>query len=129
MAVTPPRPLPLTLALAVVALEVLAFGAYGVVELAAFDSKRPEVALTSGAFFLAYAGFLTFFGWRLSQLESWARAPIVMCQLLQIPVAINFWGGETRTNVVSIALLVVSVAVLGGIFHPRSLAALEDEPA
>ena len=120
-------PRPLLVALAVVALEALAFLAYGVAELFSYDSERPEVALTSAVFFLVYAAFLGFFAWRLSRVDSWARAPLVMAQLIQVPVAISFWGGEVWTNVAAGVLVASSLLVLGGIFHPRSIAVLEDE--
>ena len=119
----PDAPTPLKVALGVVALEAVAFVVYGVLELLSLDSKRPEVSLTAGLFFLAYAAFLTFFAWRLARLESWARAPIVMGQLIHIPVALSFWGGDTKA--VTVVLLTSSLVTLGGIFHPASIEAIE----
>lgn len=117
-------PTPLKVALGVVAVEAVAFMVVGLLELFALDPKRPEVALTTGIFFLAYAAFLGFFTWRLARLESWARAPIVMGQLIQIPVALSYWGGGTKP--VTVALLACSLVTLGGIFHPSSIKAIEE---
>ncbi|HSV37344.1 MAG TPA: hypothetical protein VLI04_01170 [Nocardioidaceae bacterium] len=129
---TPPHlprldaPPTLTVAASAVGLEVIGYAVLGVVELAAFDSKRPEVALSTGLAFVLLAGFLGFCAWRLWRLDAWARAPIVMTQLIQVPVAFNFWG-DGWTKVVTIVLLLVSAVVLVGIFHPRSLAAFEGD--
>ena len=71
------------------------------------------------------AGFVGFCSWRLRSLHVWARSPLVMLQLIQIPVALSFWG-DGWTRIVTVAMLALSAVVLVGIFHPRSLAALED---
>jgi len=112
----------------VAGLEGLVYGGLGVWELSVVDSDRPEVSVSTGIFFLLLAGFLGFCAWRLRALHAWARAPIVMVQLIQVPVAISFWGSGW-TKGVSVAMLALSAVVLVGIFHPRSLAALEDADA
>ncbi|QLQ11014.1 MAG: hypothetical protein HZY75_12410 [Nocardioidaceae bacterium] len=111
----------LLLAVSVVVIEAVAFAVFGVIELLHLDTSRPEVALTSGLFFLLWAVFLMFFSWRLSRLESWARPPLVMAQLIQVAVAFS-WGGLSWAVV---ALLISAVLVLVGIFHPASIAAIE----
>jgi hypothetical protein len=116
-------PTPLLVALVVVGLESVVLLVMGVLELVSLDTARPEVALTAGLFFLAYAAFLAFFTWRLARLESWARAPLVMGQLIQIPVGLSYWGGDTRF--VTVALLAAAGVALVGIFHPASIAAIE----
>jgi len=116
-------PVPLLVALVVVGMESLVLLVMGILELVSLDTARPEVALTAGLFFLAYAAFLAFFTWRLARLESWARAPLVMGQLIQIPVGLSYWGGDTRF--VTVALLAAAGVALVGIFHPASIAAIE----
>lgn len=124
MPVTSPRqrpPLPLLVAAAVVFVEALGFAVYGVVELLHIDSKRPEVGVTAGIFFVLYAVFLIFFGWRLVLLESWARAPLVMGQLIQVAVALSY-GGVTP---LALAFATTALVVLVGIFHPATIGAIE----
>jgi len=82
---------------------------------------------TSVAFFLVYGGFLGYCAWSVYRLRSWARAPLVLAQLIQILVGASFWGGSTT----AIAVLAVAAGLLAlvGIFHPASLAALEGDHA
>ncbi|MFT4010823.1 MAG: hypothetical protein QM655_12375 [Nocardioidaceae bacterium] len=114
-------PAPLWVAVVVVLLEALGFAVYGVIELFHLDSKRPEVALTAGIFFVLYAGFLVFFGWRLARAEAWARAPIVMAQLIQVAVALNYGGVAP----LSVTFVVTAAVVLVGVFHRASIEAIE----
>lgn len=118
-------PPPLTVAASVVGIEALAYAVVGITEWAVIDKDKPLVGLSTGLFFVAFSAFLGFCAWRIWLLHSWARAPIVMTQLIQIPVAISFWGGEW-TNAVTVVMLLLSAIVLAGIFHPQSLTALEN---
>lgn len=120
-------PLPLRIALGVVLLEAVVYVVIGILEWAATDWDKPVVALTTGFFFVAFGAFLGFCVWRLALGEVWARAPIVMAQILQLPVALSFWDGSGWTAVVAIVLAVVSVVTLVGVFHPASLRALADD--
>lgn len=116
----------LRVALILVALEGLAYLVIGVVELASTDWGKPVVGLSTGAFFVIFGGFLLFCAWRLAMVEVWARSPIVMVQVIQIPVALSFWGGGW-TTAVSVVLIVLSAITLAGVFHPASLRALADD--
>jgi hypothetical protein len=119
-----PTPAPLAVAASVTALEALGYAVIGITEWAATDPDKPLVALSTGLFFVVFSAFLGYCGWRLWRLSSWARAPIVMTQVIQIPVGISFWGaGWTRA--VTVVMLLASGLVLAGIFHPQSLEALE----
>jgi hypothetical protein len=113
----------LRVAAALTALEGLAFGAYGVALLPDLFGDHPEAGSTSLFFFLAYAVFLGVCAWQLWRLRSWARAPVVLAQLIQLLVGSSFWGGSTTA--VAVILMAVAVAVLVALLHPRSLAALE----
>ena len=77
-------------------------------------------------FFVLCGAGLGWCAWSLFGLSSWARAPIVLAQLIVLGLA---WNG--RHNVpLAVVLLVVAALALIAIFHPASLAALEpeDEP-
>jgi hypothetical protein len=115
-------PPPLTVAASLTAVEALVFGGLAVAELAAFDQARAVMGATTALFFLVYAAGLGACAWALWRLRSWARAPVVVAQLIQVFVAASFWGGGTTW--VAVVLAAVAVVVLVGLLHPRSLAAL-----
>ena len=121
--VRPPRPL--LVAVGVVGLEALLLVGVGLFEVVVLSSARAVMGVSTIAFFLLYGVGLAWCGWRLARLASWARAPVVLAQLIQIPVAWSFRGGST--TLVAYALVVLAVAALVGIFHPASLRALSPE--
>ena len=90
----------------------------------AFNGSSDRVALdiTVVAFFVLYGGALGWCAWKLRRLQSWARSPVVLAQVLQVLSFTSFWGGETRA--VAVAGILVGLVVLAGIFHPDSIAAL-----
>ena len=104
------------------ALEGLAFAAYGLALLPTLFGEQPEAGSTALVFFLAYAVFLGGCAWQLWRLRSWARAPVVLAQLIQLLVGTSFWGG--RTTAVAVVLVGVAVVVLAALLNPRSLATL-----
>lgn len=118
-----PTPAPLLVAASLVAVEGLLLLGYAVLEVASVDADRVAVAATTGIFFLAYGAGLLLCARGLSRRQSWARSPVVLAQLIQLGVAWSFWGGSTTP--VAIAIAVVSVVVLVGVFHPASIEALE----
>ncbi len=120
----PEAPPPLTTAAAVVGIEGAAYALFGLSLVPSVTGERLTMGLTTLVFMTAYGAFLGFCALRLWRLHSWARAPIVMAQLIQIPVALSFWGGQTRP--VTVVMLLVSAVVLAGVFHPQSTGALED---
>jgi hypothetical protein len=122
--VPPARPAPLTVAVSLVTVEALVFVILGIAELAAFETAKAAMGATTALFFLAYGVGLGFCAWALSRLKSWARAPVVVAQLIQLLVAWSFFGGETTW--IAVGLAVVALIVLAGIFHPDSLDALAE---
>ena len=120
------RPAALLVAASLTAVEGVVLLGYAVLELASLSSDRAAVAITTTLFFSTYGGLLVFCAWALTQGQSWARSPVVLAQLIQLGVAWSFRGGDTTG--VAIALAVVSVVVLAGLFTPASVEALADRP-
>jgi hypothetical protein len=118
-------PAPLTVAASLVGIEALGYLVYGITELAVLDTERAQMGATTAVFFLLYGAGLGYAGWAVYQLRSWARAPIVMVQIIQLLLAWNFRAGSTTG--VAVGLAVVALVVLAGIFHPQSLDALAGE--
>ena len=118
-------PTPLKVAGALVLLESLALIALSVAELFSLTSARATMGVSTSLFFVVYAVAIALCAWRLTLLDSWARSPVVLAQLIQLGVAWSFRGGETTW--VALLLAIVAVAALGGIFHPESMQALSPE--
>lgn len=117
-------PPPLTVAVSLAGIEAAALVLYGASLLPGLSGERLVMGFTSVAFFWAYGAGLAFCAWQLYRLNSWARAPVVLAQLIQVMVGVDFWGGST--TVVAVLLIGVGALVLAGIFHPASLAAVEE---
>ena len=103
-------------------LEVFALLLEGFSLLPNLSGERVAMGVTSVAFFVLYGGALGWCAWNLRRLRSWARSPVVLAQLIQVLTATSFWGGGT--TYVAVAMILVGVVVLAGIFHPDSIAAL-----
>ncbi len=119
-----PRRVPATVhaAAGLTAVEGLGFATYGLALVPELFGDHPEAGSTASVFFLAYGVFLGACAWQLWRLRSWARAPVVLAQLIQLLVGGGFWGGETTT--VAVVLIGLAAVVLVSVLHPRSLAAL-----
>jgi hypothetical protein len=118
-------PAPLAVAALLVAVEALVLVVLGLAELRSLSTSRLVMGATTSLFFAAGGAGLGWCGWQLYRLRSWARAPVVLAQLIQILVAWGFRGGST--SVVAGVLIVVAVAVLVGVFHPASIRAIEGD--
>jgi peptidoglycan/LPS O-acetylase OafA/YrhL len=119
------HPAPLTVAVSLTVVEALIFLVLAVAELADFEATKAAMGVTTALFFAGYGAGLALCAWSVWRLRSWGRAPIVVAQLIQLFVAWSFWGGETTW--VAVALALVAVIVLAGVFHPESIEALADE--
>jgi hypothetical protein len=119
------RPAPLTVAASLAVVEAIVFVILAVAEIAAFESDKAALGATTTLFFLVYGAGLAVCAWGLARLKSWARAPIVVAQVIQLLVAWSFRGGETTW--VAVILAVVAAVVLAGIFHPQSIDALAEQ--
>ena len=110
------------MAVSAVALEAAVLVLYGLALVPTLEVERLVMGATSLLFFVVYGIFIGFCGWRLYQLHSWARAPIVLAQLIQLLVGASFWGGSTTP--VAVLAVLIAVLVLVGVFHPVSLEAV-----
>ena len=106
-------------------LEAVALVLQGLLLLPALEGERLTMGLTSTLFFSMYGVGLAWCAWCLARGQSWARAPVVLAQLIQVLLGFGFWGGDTTA--VAVVLVVVGLVVLAGVFHPRSLAALDHD--
>ena len=116
-------PAPLVVAASLAAVEGLVIGVYGLLELFSVSPGRVTMGVTTAVFFGAYGALLVFCRWQLTRRAAWARGPVLLPQLIQLGLAWNFRDGDTRP--VAIGLALVSVVVLGGLFHPASMRALD----
>jgi uncharacterized membrane protein HdeD (DUF308 family) len=116
-------PRPLQLAAWLVVLEGLVLVGYGIAVLTSLSLDKAAMGATTSVFFVVYGVGLVLFARLLRLLRTWSRAPVVLAQLIQLGVAWNFRGGATTAA--AVVLAVVAVAVLAGIFHPASMAALD----
>ncbi len=85
----------------------------------------PALAVTTSVFFAATGGALVLCARGLWQVQSWARSPVVVAQLITLLTAWSFHGGDTTP--VALTLAAVSLVVLGCLLHPRSIEALATE--
>jgi hypothetical protein len=122
-----PVPAPLLAAAALVVVEAVLLVVYGVVLLSDIHAQRLAMGATTSVFFILYGVGLVGCAWALRGRRSWARAPVVLAQLIQLGVGWSLRGGST--TVASVALVVLAVLVLAGVFHPASLRALADDRA
>jgi hypothetical protein len=103
-------------------LEAVLLVGYGIVLLASLHTDRLAMGLTTPVFFLVYGAALGLCAWAVTRLHSWGRAPLVLAQLIQLGLAWNSRGGAPLA--LTLALAVVALVVLVGIFHPASVRAL-----
>ncbi len=117
-------PAPLLVAAALAGVEAVVLAGYGIAELVALSGDRLTMGLSTALFFFVYAVGLALCAWAVSRRNSWARAPVVLAQLIQLGVAWSFRGGGT--TLLAAVLAVVAVVVVAGLLHPASIAALDD---
>jgi len=113
-------------AASLVAVEAMLVVLQGAAEIISVSGARAAMGVTTGIFFLVYGAGLGLCALALTKLQSWARAPVVVAQLIQLLVAWSFWGANT--TYIALSMIAVAVLVLLGIFHPDSTHALADDP-
>lgn len=120
------NPAPLTVAASLTAIEGGLIAALGVLETTHLSSARVTMGVTTAIFFVFYGLVLMLCAWLVTRRVSWARAPIVLAQLIQILVGWGFRGGATTW--VTVFAIVVAVVVILGLLNPASIDALADRP-
>jgi hypothetical protein len=110
-----------------VVLEALVLVGVGVSVVLGSDRDRLVLDVTTTAFFLACGGALLACARGLLRARRWARAPVVLAQLIQVLVAWGFLSGQTRP--VALLLAGAAVVVLVALLSPAATRALlPDEP-
>lgn len=116
-------PWTLLLAVLVALVEAVALLVWGVLTLARVAGAVSVTgAVAGGVFFVLCAVGVGWGAYELWRLRSWARAPLVLVQLIVLGVA---WSSR-HAVVVALVLAVVAVVGLVGILAPPSIKALED---
>lgn len=124
------RPVTLTLAAVLAGLEGLVALGFGVVEVGQVRLFRAVVGVGVALLMFGFAVLLLLAARALLRRRRWARAPIVVVQLILVPVGWSFRGGQTTW--VAVTMIVVALLTLVTILHPRSTQALvpdESDPA
>ena len=98
----------------------------GLLELTHLSSGRVALAVTTTVFFLGLGAGLGACARGLARVRSWARGPVVACQLIGVLLSFSFWGGQTRP--VAVAILLVCALALVAVLHPASTRALAADP-
>jgi hypothetical protein len=118
------QPWPLRAACATAALEAVVLVVQALLVLPALDGQRLAMGLTSALFLAVYGAGLAWCAWCLVRGQSWARAPVVLAQLIQVLVGFT---SDWTPDIIGWVLVGVGLAVLVGVFHPRSLAVLSTD--
>lgn len=116
-------PIPLLLAAGLVALQALLLVVTAVLALANLGGVA-GLGVSSAIFFLVCAAALVFCALALVRRQSWARAPIVLAELIELGLA---WDAHHDAVWLAILLAVLALVGLGCIFHPASMEALAPE--
>src|SRR3954453_21948068 len=104
------------------ALLVLAVG-----EGATLSSSRAAVGVTTTIFFAIYAAGLALAARAIAKCHSWARAPLVLTQLIQLGLAWSFFGSGTEWVAALLAASALFVAVV--LLLPSTTVLLYGEPS
>jgi hypothetical protein len=92
--------------------EAAALLVMAIIEIATLASDRLVVGITTTVFFLGYAIGLALAAVGLARAHSWARAPLMLSQLIQLGLAWSFHGPGTDWVAVLLAGSAAVVAVV-----------------
>ena len=121
----PPATLLAAATLAVVeAVAALVAGGWLVLEALAERPRGLGIAVGSGVFVLAAGLVLGLLAWGLYQRRRWSRSPVVVLQLLMLPIGYELL--ERPTTWVGVGMLVSAVATLLLVLAPASTAVFRD---
>ena len=116
------RPVQLTAAAALVALEGLAALVFGVLEIGEIRLFRAVVGVGVALLMIGFAILLLAAARGLLRLRRWARGPVVALQLIIGLTGWSFRGGQTTP--VAVVMIVVAALTLVLVLHPASTRAL-----
>ena len=119
------RPPQLVGAAVLAVLEGLVALGFGVVEILQVRLFRAVVGVGVALFMVGFAVLLLAAARALVRGRRWSRAPVVVVQLIMLPVGWSFRGGQTTP--VAVAMIIVALLTLVLILHPRSTRALVEE--
>lgn len=123
------RPPQLVVAAVLAVLEGVVALVFGVVEIGQIRASRAIVGSGVALFMIGFAVLLVLSARALLRLRRWARAPVVVVQLIMVPVGWGFRGGSTTW--VAVAMVAAALVTLVAVLHPRTTRALvgADAPA
>jgi hypothetical protein len=116
------RPLTITVAAVLLALEALLALSYAALEVGQIRTSRPVVGVGVTILMAGFGLLLLLVARGVFLGRRWSRGPAVATQLILLPLAWGFVGG--RTTWVAVVLAALAIAVLVGVLHPRSTAVL-----
>ena len=108
MAAVRPSSRPLALAAVLVAVEAASAIVFGASAAMSVHRSRVVVGAGTAVLMAGYGALLASAAWGLWRGRRWSRGPTIATQLIQLPVAWSFVGGETTW----LALLLATVSVL-----------------
>jgi hypothetical protein len=117
------RPATLLVAAVLIAIEALSALAYAVVEIGQIQTSRPGVGVGVAVLMGGFGLLLLVVARGVLRGRRWSRAPAVAMQLILLPVAWSFRGGQTSW--VTFALGALAIGTLVGLLHPRSTEVFE----
>jgi uncharacterized membrane protein len=97
---------------------------FGVVEILQVRLFRAVVGVGVALCMVGFAVLLLAAARALLRTRRWARAPIVVVQLIMLGVGWSFRGGQTTW--VAVTMIIVALLTLLATLHPRSTRALLD---
>ena len=117
------RPATLLLAAVLIAIEALSALVFAVLEIGQVQMSRPGVGVGVAVLMGVFGLLLLIVARGVLRGRRWSRAPAVAMQLIVLPLAWSFRGGQTSW--VAYALGAVAIGALIGLLHPRSTAVFE----
>jgi hypothetical protein len=114
------RPPTIVLASVLLALEALMALGYAALEIGQVRMSRAVVGVGVTILMACFGLFLLLVARSVFRGKRWSRGPAVATQLILLPLALSFAGGDTTW--VTVVLIGLAIAVLVGVLHPHSTA-------
>lgn len=111
-------PRPLVVAALLLALHATGLSVFGIYEFTQVQPGRVMTGVVSALLLVVWGLGLGAAGWALLGGRLWARGPVMAVQILHLPIAWSFRGGETTW--VAVVLGLTSLAIIALVVHPAS---------